>query len=118
MKWNPADYAKSSDVQLKWAQELQANLHLQGHESILDVGCGDGKISADFARLLPNGRVVAVDSSPEMIEYAIDDILPQPNWPEGDDLKANGLIAAIEQRSDLRVIKMSWASGIILATKL
>jgi trans-aconitate 2-methyltransferase len=76
MKWNPADYAQSSDAQLKWAQELQGNLHLQGHESILDVGCGDGKISANFAGLVAYGRVVGIDSSPEMIEYAIDTYPP------------------------------------------
>jgi trans-aconitate 2-methyltransferase len=76
MKWNPADYAQSSEAQLRWAKELQANLNLQGHEAILDVGCGDGKISADFAKLVPHGRVVAVDSSPEMIEYAIATYLP------------------------------------------
>jgi trans-aconitate 2-methyltransferase len=68
--WNPEDYAKHSDAQLKWAQELRANLNLQGNESILDVGCGDGKITADFAKVFPNSRVVGVDSSPEMIAYA------------------------------------------------
>jgi trans-aconitate 2-methyltransferase len=80
MKWNPADYARSSDAQLKWAQELQANLNLSAYESILDVGCGDGKISANFARLVPDGRVVAIDSSPEMIEYAID-TYPSSQYP-------------------------------------
>jgi len=62
MKWNPEDYAKSSDTQLKWAQELRQNLNLQGNESVLDVGCGDGKITADFATTLPKGRVTGVDS--------------------------------------------------------
>lgn len=70
MKWNPEDYAKNSDVQLKWAQELRQNLNLQGNESVLDVGCGDGKITADFATTLTSGRVMGVDSSPEMIAYA------------------------------------------------
>ncbi len=50
--------------------------------------------------------------------YVIDDMLPQPNWPEGHDQKATALIADLEKRSDLRLVKMSWASGIILATKL
>ena len=50
--------------------------------------------------------------------YVIDDMLPQPNWPEGHDLKAAGLIATLEQRSDLRIVKMSWASGVIIAIKL
>lgn len=70
MKWNPEDYAKNSDVQLKWAQELRQNLSLQGNESVLDVGCGDGKITADLATTLPRGRVIGVDRSPEMIAYA------------------------------------------------
>lgn len=68
--WNPQDYAKNSAGQLKWAQELRANLSLQGHEAILDVGCGDGKITADFARHVPNGSVKGIDSSPEMVAYA------------------------------------------------
>jgi trans-aconitate 2-methyltransferase len=70
MQWNPEDYAKNSDAQLKWARELRQNLNLQGNESVLDVGCGDGKITADFATSLPKGRVVGVDSSSEMIAYA------------------------------------------------
>jgi hypothetical protein len=48
----------------------------------------------------------------------IDDMLPQPNWPEGHAQKATALIADLEKRSDLQLVKMSWASGIILATKL
>jgi hypothetical protein len=50
--------------------------------------------------------------------YAIDDMLPQPNWPEGHAEKVEKLIFTLEQRSDLRIIKMSWASGIIIATKI
>ncbi|MTJ46806.1 class I SAM-dependent methyltransferase [Dolichospermum sp. UHCC 0259] len=70
MIWNPEEYAKNSDAQLRWAKELRANLELQDYESVLDVGCGDGKITADFAKALPNGKVMGVDSSPEMIAYA------------------------------------------------
>lgn len=70
MKWNPEDYAKNSDAQLQWARELRQKLHLRGDESVLDVGCGDGKITADFATTLPKGRVIGVDSSAEMIAYA------------------------------------------------
>jgi trans-aconitate 2-methyltransferase len=70
MMWNPEDYAKHSDAQLKWARELRQNLNLQGNESILDVGCGDGKITADFAATVLHGRAIGVDSSPQMIAYA------------------------------------------------
>jgi trans-aconitate methyltransferase len=69
--WNPEDYANNSDAQLKWAGELRENLNLQSNESVLDVGCGDGKITADFSTALPNSKkVVGVDNSPEMISYA------------------------------------------------
>lgn len=69
-RWNPQDYAKNSAGQLKWAQELRSHIRLQGDETILDVGCGDGKITADFAHHVPHGSVTGIDSSPEMIAYA------------------------------------------------
>ena len=50
--------------------------------------------------------------------YVIDDMLPQPNWPKGHAEKVAHLISTLEHRSDLRITKMSWASGIILASKL
>jgi trans-aconitate methyltransferase len=70
MKWNAADYAANSAVQLSWARELIARLHLRGDERVLDVGCGDGKITAEIARAVPHGSVVGVDASAEMIAFA------------------------------------------------
>ncbi|HBA84541.1 MAG TPA: SAM-dependent methyltransferase [Verrucomicrobia bacterium] len=69
-KWNPADYAKNSSAQFQWAKELIAKLELRGDESLLDIGCGDGKVTAAIAACLPRGAVIGVDSSPEMIELA------------------------------------------------
>src|SRR5688572_15265992 len=70
MNWNPADYAKNSDAQLAWARELIGKLNLMGDESLLDVGCGDGKVTAELAKIAPNGFVLGVDSSPDFITYA------------------------------------------------
>jgi predicted O-methyltransferase YrrM len=50
--------------------------------------------------------------------YVIDDMLPQPNWPEGHAEKVADLVATLEQMEGFRVTKLSWASGVILATKL
>jgi predicted O-methyltransferase YrrM len=50
--------------------------------------------------------------------YVIDDMLPQPNWPAGHVEKVTALVAKLEQRKDFRVTKLSWASGVVLATKL
>ncbi len=70
IKWNAADYAANSTVQQTWARELIAKLKLRGHEHILDVGCGDGKVTAELARALPKGSVTGVDASSPMIEFA------------------------------------------------
>ena len=68
--WNAADYAANSIVQQTWARELIAKLKLRGDEHILDVGCGDGKITAELARAVPRGAVVGIDASEEMIAFA------------------------------------------------
>ena len=69
-KWNAADYAANSAAQQIWALELIAQLHLCGDEHILDVGCGDGKVTAELARAVSKGSVTGIDASPEMIRFA------------------------------------------------
>ena len=69
-KWNAAEYAANSAVQHSWARELIAKLKLRGDEHILDVGCGDGKVTAELARAVPRGSVLGVDASAEMIGFA------------------------------------------------
>jgi trans-aconitate methyltransferase len=69
-KWNPADYAANSVVQQTWARELIARLKLRGGEHILDVGCGDGKVTAEIARAVSRGFVIGIDASAEMIGFA------------------------------------------------
>jgi trans-aconitate 2-methyltransferase len=68
--WNATDYAKNSANQYAWAKELFPKLELIGNEALLDIGCGDGKITAELAKCLPNGRVVGIDSSAQMINLA------------------------------------------------
>jgi trans-aconitate methyltransferase len=68
--WNARDYEKHSVVQQQWAKELIVKLNLQGSEDILDLGCGDGKITAQIAGMVHGGSVVGVDNSLSMIELA------------------------------------------------
>jgi predicted O-methyltransferase YrrM len=49
--------------------------------------------------------------------YIIDDMLPQPNWPDGHEEKATRLVEDLERRSDLILTKQVWATGIIIAVK-
>jgi trans-aconitate 2-methyltransferase len=69
-QWNAKEYAKHSSAQFGWALELIDKLHLDGHESVLDVGCGDGKVTAEIARQVPSGTVIGIDNSAEMISLA------------------------------------------------
>jgi trans-aconitate 2-methyltransferase len=69
--WDPVDYARSSSAQLAWAREVIGRLGLEGNEQVLDVGCGDGKVSAEFLRHVPRGSVAGIDNSPEMIAHAL-----------------------------------------------
>ena len=77
MKWDAAEYAANSVVQLSWAREAISQLHLRGDEKILDVGCGDGKITAELASAVPQGLVTGVDASAEMIEFARETFPPE-----------------------------------------
>ncbi len=49
--------------------------------------------------------------------YVIDDMLPQPNWPDGHQQKALNLINYLETRNDLLLTKQVWSTGIIVAVK-
>ena len=47
--------------------------HLRAGASLLDVGCGPGTITAEFAERLSPGRVVGLDASAEVIVRAAAD---------------------------------------------
>jgi trans-aconitate 2-methyltransferase len=69
-EWDAAEYARRSSLQEAMGQEVLALLDLKGSERILDVGCGDGKITAEIAARVPRGSVVGVDPSQDMISFA------------------------------------------------
>lgn len=50
--------------------------------------------------------------------YVIDDLLPQGNWPEGHAAKVEGLLAALSHRTDCRLLRLSWSSGLIVAVRV
>ena len=68
--WDAHDYANNSSAQESWANELIDKLTLQGNEHLLDIGCGDGKITHSIAKRLNNGWIVGIDRSENMIELA------------------------------------------------
>ncbi|WPP51125.1 O-methyltransferase [Catalinimonas niigatensis] len=74
-----------------------------------------------FADAWP-GKYSVIEKTLDMLNpgglYIIDDMLEQPNWPEGHQEKAEKLIDYLEGREDLRLTKMNWSTGLIIATKI
>jgi trans-aconitate methyltransferase len=70
IQWDARDYAEHSQGQYGWGLSNVERLGLRGPEWVLDIGCGDGKLTAEIARRVPAGRVVGIDNAPGMIEFA------------------------------------------------
>ena len=68
--WDAESYDRHAAPQLAWGQIVLERLDLNGDETVLDAGCGSGKVTAMLLERLPEGRVIGVDASPEMIEKA------------------------------------------------
>ncbi len=66
-QWYAAAYARHAGAQFEWAIELMDRLALTGDEVLLDIGCGDGRVTALLAERLRAGRVVGVDRSFAMV---------------------------------------------------
>ena len=68
-----------------------------------------------------HGKYLLLDEVLEMLNkgglYIVDDMLPQPNWPDGHQEKAVNFVKYLESRSDLALTKQNWATGIIIAVK-
>jgi predicted O-methyltransferase YrrM len=106
-----------------------ANQYL-GKDQRLELVCTDGeewiksnnhlKFSYIFADTWA-GKYNTLDETLNMLEtgglYIIDDMLPQENWPEGHAEKATALVRNLEQRTDIVLTKLNWASGIVIAVK-
>jgi len=69
-EWNAAAYNRVSALQKWLAEKSLAGLQLHGDERVLDLGCGDGKVTAEIADRVPRGSVLGVDASHEMIAFA------------------------------------------------
>jgi trans-aconitate 2-methyltransferase len=68
--WDAAEYEKHSSSQQQWAHDVIRTLKLAGDERILDIGCGDGKVTAELVALVPEGKVLGIDSSESMVAFA------------------------------------------------
>ncbi len=67
-RWDAKHYKKHSNTQFKGALATLKSYSFKGNEDILDIGCGDGKITAQIAKHIPDGSILGIDTSKNMIE--------------------------------------------------
>jgi predicted O-methyltransferase YrrM len=101
-----------------------------GHDRRLNLVTSDGaaflwrqkpgSFDLIFADAMP-GKYEALDEALELVRrggfYVIDDMLPQPNWPEGHAEKVPVLMKQLAARSDFEMVPMVWASGVIIMVR-
>ena len=68
--WNANAYHRVSGPQVAMAEAVLDRLELRGDETVLDAGCGSGRVTRMLLERLPRGRVIAVDASSEMVARA------------------------------------------------
>jgi len=68
--WDAASYDRVSNPQFEMAEAVLQRLPLRGDETVLDAGCGSGRVTRLLLDRLPDGHVVAVDSAESMVEHA------------------------------------------------
>lgn len=68
-----------------------------------------------------HGKYLLLDEVLSMLNtggfYIIDDMIPQPNWPEGHHEKATALLHYLDSKNDLVLTRQLWATGIVIAVK-
>jgi trans-aconitate 2-methyltransferase len=68
--WDAATYDRVADPQTRWGTAVLDRLPLVGDETVVDAGCGSGRVTEALLERLPTGRVIAIDASPSMIAEA------------------------------------------------
>jgi SAM-dependent methyltransferase len=69
-EWNASEYHRLANPHVTWGRRVLARLPLRGDETVVDAGCGSGRLTAELLALLPEGRVIAVDQSTNMLAEA------------------------------------------------
>ena len=124
---DPASTLISVDVHSEFQAVARAVL---GHDPRLTVVLEDGiqylnkqpprSFDFIFADAMP-GKYESLDQALALVKpggfYVIDDMLPQPNWPEGHDAMAAALVQRLSSETEFQVAPLSWSTGIILLVR-
>lgn len=76
-EWNSEVYQRVSAPQFGWGKKVLDRVRLRGDETVLDAGCGTGRLTGELLARLPQGRALAVDLSANMLQTARRDLEPR-----------------------------------------
>src|SRR3954470_6437958 len=82
-EWDATSYHRLSDPQYGWGQRVLQRISPRGDETVIDAGCGTGRLTVELAALLPRGSVLAVDLSENMLRQAQKFSAEQPTEKRG-----------------------------------
>lgn len=75
-EWDAGAYHRLSAPQQSWGRKVLSRLKLRGNEVMMDAGCGSGQLTRELLRDLPDGVVVGVDLSQNMLKKAQNHLRP------------------------------------------
>ncbi len=111
--WDPVTYLRYADERARPFVDLLASVRHDSPAVVVDLGCGEGALTASLARRWPDARIVGVDSSPEMLAAAAQHAEPGRiafqlgdvrGWcPDGpvDVLVTNAVLHWVPEHADL-----------------
>jgi trans-aconitate 2-methyltransferase len=94
-RWDGKSYDRISGPMEALGREVLARLELHGDETVLDAGCGSGRVTQALIERLPRGRAIAVDASSSMVDAARERL-----GPEADVRRLDLLELELEEQID------------------
>ena len=70
VRWDPEQYLAFDDLRLRPALDLLARIPGEATGPVVDLGCGPGNVTKMLHDRFPDGELIGVDSSPEMLARA------------------------------------------------
>ena len=68
LEWDARTYDALPLPHYRWGSSAIEKLRLTGNETVIEFGCGTGRDAEALLDLLPNGRIIAVDGSQQMLD--------------------------------------------------
>lgn len=113
------DSAVVSVAQRHLGFDTRVNFHIMDGAEFLERSASR-QFDFIYADAWP-GKFSHLDDALSMLRpggmYVIDDLLPQPNWPDGHAPKVPALIDDIERRDEFATVRLAWASGLLLVVR-